>query len=174
MASDKQRKYDQSPFRIVGIRGHYVRIRTTKKNFVDTETGENYDLSKLGELKYVRRDANPFIKSFTMSYDKLRDLDVYAFKLLFFIQGILGRGETSVHFTNRQVLDWTGYKNMSTVYRAIDQLCEADFIRKSTGNGVYWINPNYFFNGERIGCSLDDGEDPLKDFGLNRLKKEDI
>ena len=66
-----------------------------------------------------------------------------------------------------------GYKTRKSVYDALIELLNYDILRKRTGEGFFWVNPNVVFRGDRTWVLNNniEGFDNLKKIALKNKPK---
>ena len=125
------------------------------KAILDTSTGELEDVAEVVMVRQV--DSEQFVKLFTQNLRIFFDLTPVTMKLL---QVLLSQVQGAVN-TDRVMLSLTvmqdyfseiGVEPMSkaSFHRAVRELIEKQFIAETLLAGLYFINPNLFFNGDRV------------------------
>lgn len=155
----RAKRYDKNPF--VQAEAQYKRAkkRTVVKGgkmVVDRDTGEVEETAELVTCHEV--DAEQFVKVYTKDLKQLFSLTASAMRLL---QLVLNQVQQSIgkdtillnvpimerYFTELDV------KPMSkpTFYRCLGEMIEKAFIAPTTDSrDLFFINPNLFFNGDRV------------------------
>ena len=111
---------------------------------VNTRTGEIQSGTQLvGEQKIY--DTSDFVKVFLPA--ELLNLTYSAIRILVYIMSRLRFGGFVI-FNYKDCMEMTGYNTRSTVYRALQELQEKDFIRAKR-RGEWWVNPNIIYRGQR-------------------------
>lgn len=68
-----------------------------------------------------------------------------------YILSVLKAGRDSVEIDMDECREYTGYSSKIMIYNGIIDLLNHKFIFRKVGSGaIYFINVNYFFNGNRI------------------------
>lgn len=125
------------------------------KAILDTGTGELEDVAEVVMVQQV--DAEQFVKLFTQNLRIFFDLTPVTMKLL---QVLLSQVQRAPN-TDRVMLNLSimqdyftthGDEPMSkaSFHRAVRELIEKSFIAETVLAGLYFINPNLFFNGDRV------------------------
>lgn len=125
------------------------------KAIVDIQTGE---LENVAEIVMVRQvDSEQFVKLFTQNLKAFFDLTPVTMKLL---QVLLSQVQKTPN-TDRVMLNlmimqdfFTEQKDdpmsKASFHRAVRELIDKKFIAETMLGGLYFINPNLFFNGDRV------------------------
>lgn len=125
------------------------------KAVVDRETGQTEDLAEIVIVREV--DDEQFVKLFTQNLKVFFNLSPVAQKLLQVVlaqvqrtpnrdQVMLNLSVAEAYFTTsgQQPIGKTSF------HRAAHELIDKQFIAESAINGLYFINPHLFFNGDRV------------------------
>lgn len=120
---------------------------------VDMGTGEEKDMhAVVGIRKPV--DKEEFVKIFEAGISSVFDLDKGARDLFRSILTLYLNQKFSGEkiYINHSVVTEAGYsKKQQTYNRALNVLLNKNFIREVEGQmNQYWINPNYFYKGDRL------------------------
>lgn len=94
-------------------------------------------------------DRKRFTKVYREGFLRMMKLGNPALKVLFYIISEMDSTDT-IDFTIRKCMDFTGYKDKNSIYRAIRELKDNEFISESSIPKVYMINPLLVYNGNRI------------------------
>ena len=86
-----------------------------------------------------------------------------------FIVGSMGRSKDWVDLSYKLVAEtWIGISR-STLYRAINELKDADIIRQRKGaTAQYWVNPMVCFRGDRIKYFSKHSPDSIREVFLKK------
>lgn len=155
-------RHETNPFledMIVPVKGRQVRLSRLGKDdnvLVNQKTGE-----VLGThvTTYKPVDGEQFVKLFTANIGLAFDLTSAGIKaftvLMWTVQNTaLARDEvmldavTLERFLREQ--DSKKQLSLTTFRRGLAELTEAQIIAKTVRQGIYFINPNFVFNGDRI------------------------
>jgi hypothetical protein len=94
------------------------------------------------------------IKEFTKMYHEgvvaAGGLSVRGTKVWYYIFDELQVGATSFHFMVGKCLEHTGYKTRGNILSGLAELLAASIIARSQDSSLYFINPAYMFNGDRV------------------------
>lgn len=155
-------RHEKNPFlgdMIVPVKGRQVRLSRLGKDdnvLMNQSTGE-----VLGThvTTYKAVDGEQFVKLFTANIGLAFDLTSAGIKvftvLMWTVQNTaLARDEvmldavTLERFLREQ--DNKKQLSLTTFRRGLAELTEAQIIAKTVRQGIYFINPNFIFNGDRI------------------------
>lgn len=122
---------------------------------VDIATGELEDVAEIVMVKHV--DAEQFVKVFTQNLKIFFDLTPITMKLLqVLLSQVQGAPNTDKVMLNLTVMQdfFTRQQDepmsKASFHRAVRELIEKQFIAETMLAGLYFINPNLFFNGDRV------------------------
>lgn len=97
-------------------------------------------------------DADQYTKVFSNSNNRLaiNALSARAKELLMWVVCEVEKGKHYVWINKKRYMEELGIGSMNTYRNALNELIEQSFLMKTTITDVLWINPTYFFNGNRI------------------------
>lgn len=95
-------------------------------------------------------DSERFVKIFThnISEETIYSLSIGAFRALFWIMSNIKKDYDYIEIPLQKMADKISKGHKSFAANAIKELCETGFIAKHK-RGVYLINVEWFFNGDR-------------------------
>lgn len=115
-------------------------------------------------------DTGSYVKLFKTSFDVYLKLGGVARLLMQYIAIKLAKkDEWFVQLDLDVVAKELEYSSKATVYKAVIELIENNVLRRHSVKKHYWINPNYFFNGNRTEKLK--GDDPAYAECRNYIKK---
>ena len=115
-------------------------------------------------------DKGIFVKMYRKSFDVYMKLGGVARLLMHYISVKLAKeNEWIVEIDLDNVSKELNYSSKATVYKAVIELIENEVLARHNVKKHYWINPNYFFNGDRTFALKSD--DPAYDRCRNYLKR---
>ena len=167
--------FKDNPFQ-QGLRGK-VRVALNKPSGwgvrVHDDDAVGYSLRKDSKDAFLVKDSEMFTKLYTPVLYEIRKLPTPGVKMLSYVLYLAKKDNDVVHISTDLAKDWCEYDSSSNVYLGIAALLEHNFIcRKIGGTGEYFINVNYFFNGQRT--TLDYGFNLLqKALKANKIKGDD-
>jgi len=101
-------------------------------------------------MKNQKVDKNNFIKIYVQDLSSFFDLSSSGMRVLLYIFAITRIGIDTVYFDIRDCKKFTKYSSKTTINSGLAQLLEKKFIARTTKVNLYFINPTFFFNGNRI------------------------
>lgn len=148
---------NSNPFVVDGI----IRVRRSvddKNNLllVDESTGDIMArYAPDTDVKYRKFDNEKFVKLYHRNMKALSRMGVTSLKVLFFVMyevGALSRNQQVDYFSIhiQDCMDFCGFRNRKSVYDGLEELLVLKAIFRKTGKLEFWINPNVFFNGDRV------------------------
>ena len=154
-----KRQHDSNPF-MDGDHGLVYRIPTKRKS-VSYGVEQLFDANgqpvpeTMTFRKQRRVDAEHFVKLYAQGISMVADLSRGAFKVCAAILRIYRDDEenwTDVVHASHKVAQQNGYAHgESAWFRGIDELLRKDVIQNnSRGPGIYYVNPNMFYKGDRV------------------------
>jgi hypothetical protein len=152
-------RHSENPFTKDGMkietRNKSIRLgKESEVSIVNDSTGE---ITTTHVATYKQVDNAQFVKLFTQNISMTFDLTSAGNKALGVVINIVqntGQNKDKILITEDEVAEFniTHDKkiSMDTFYRGIRELEKAQIIARTTRNSVYFINPNFIFNGDRI------------------------
>lgn len=145
--------FDQNPF-TEGVvekisQNKKKRIRkfiTSKGSYIDNSSGEVKDVI-MGIQKEV--DSHEFTKLYHEGLNEIMGLTDKSSKILYYLASRLRKDQMQIEFDIDNCTDVTGYSK-SSVYNAMAELLEFNIIARHKKSYIYFINPLYIFNGDRL------------------------
>jgi hypothetical protein len=143
--------YETSPFE--------VSIETKKKPIYNKNKdmalvhGVTGEISQLGGfVSYQEVSNEKFVQLFIQGVQQLKELTnagVRVFSVLYSeVQNNIGKDIVYMSYAS---IDQTLNKMGLTTYnRGMKELIEKGFIAPSPRQGIFWLNPNYIYNGDRL------------------------
>jgi hypothetical protein len=146
--------------KIINKRGDMMLVRA--------ETGEiESQVAGFWELEEV--DSTQFVKIFAAGMKRLKDLKSPGVRVLEILYLIIKKnpGKDRVFMSFNNVDQLLTPISVATYRRGTRELIECEFIAATVDANMYWINPAYFFNGDRLTLAktyyLKDTEPPIKE-----------
>lgn len=158
-------RYKVNPFlqdMIIPIKDKQIRLSALGKDqniLVNQATGEIHGTHV---TTYKRVDGEQFVKLFTANIALTFDLPaqgIKAFNVLMWAMQNQSLAKDEVYLDTHTREDFLEAHNdtekpiklsQATFARGLAELTKAQIIAKTLRQGVYWINPNFAFNGDRI------------------------
>lgn len=148
-------KTKENPFTPAIINNFFIKsnkntglIESSAKSLIDNNSGELSSVS-LTINKSVVIDNQQFSKLYNKASDLLMDLIPEGVKLLGFILKELEKDKDYIILDRIGFLERNNYKTNMSFYKGVNALIEVSVISVSNIGNKYWINPYYFFNGDR-------------------------
>ena len=101
-------------------------------------------------MRNKETDSNTFVKVFIASYDKLSNLGKAGQKLAHYIISNLKPNDDKIYIHIPEVCEFCGWKARNQFYTALKELYKNELLAPSEKSGIYFINPNVLFNGDRL------------------------
>lgn len=129
---------------------------TIKRQFVRNDGGnEVYDQDGVvhsGIIGFEKppklADRRQYTKIYNEGRRKMLTLSKPASNVLLYIMSEMDSSDT-FDFRIDKCVEFTGYKDRNSIYRAMKELKDKSFIASSSSPKVYMVNPLYFYNGDR-------------------------
>jgi len=99
--------------------------------------------------KIEEYDPTKYTKVFHENMKEFYPLKDSSFKVFLYMTKLLKPNKIEVTFYREECVEEVGISE-TTVYRALAQLVEHDFIARTRKDHLFYINPNLFFNGDRV------------------------
>jgi hypothetical protein len=119
-------------------------------SFVNVDSGDTFVAFEQIESKIVYSDSLDFIKVFKPTIVGIKDLNAMGKNVLIYIWSRLVKDTEIINLDLEAIREFAGYQNKKNVLDGILNLLQHGYLSRCVGNsGNYWINPNFFFNGDR-------------------------
>jgi hypothetical protein len=146
----KYESYMESPFKVEGVEERQY-ITKEDEDLWEGKDGQLYITKKLNKNKRVLSDTMAYSKLFIDSMDMLMRLSSTALKVFIYSMCTIRPLQNKVVLHIPDVKIRTGFSSDSSVKSAICELIEANILAQKLGSSIeFWINPNIFFNGNRL------------------------
>lgn len=96
------------------------------------------------------KDRRKFVKLYYNGLKDFYNLGRSEMDILKFIMGRIRKNHDKVAFTYKLVREETDIASDSTISRTLLNLMNKHIIARAETDGIYYINPNIFFNGDRV------------------------
>ena len=142
--------YLKNPFSVDGIKmKHYV-TKEDEQLTVDPDTGQYYTIKKVAQNKEIPHDPVVYTKVFQSAISSFKNLSPSGLKVLLFAI-CNARSCHDVVFLNPPDIMIFFEMSKATYYNGIDDLLKNKVIAKKLGSSIeFWVNPNVFYNGNRL------------------------
>lgn len=146
----KYESYMNSPFKVEGVEERSY-ISKSDEQLLENKDGELYVARKIDKSKIMTNDARAYTKVFIECKDIFMKLSGTTLKILMYgICTIRPLSQTVVyHIPDVQVS--TEILSPNTIRTSLGELIEAGILAQKLGSNIeFWVNPNVFFNGNRL------------------------
>jgi hypothetical protein len=144
--------YDKNPFMMdVSTKTRRVTNKRGDMMLVNSGTGEIHsNIAGFWESEEV--DSTKFVKLFVQGVKALKELTgagTKVFEVLYLrVQEAIGKDQIYMAFSSvDQALTPMSH---STYKRGLSELIEKGFIAATPSQGLYWLNPSFVWNGDRL------------------------
>ena len=142
--------YLSNPFPIAGIVSRAFTPKTDERIMVDPEDGETYAVRHIKDSKTEEHDPVQYTKVFTEAHFKIRKLSYTALKIFNYCVHRAQLNRDIVLLNSADVMHQCDISQAS-FYNGTKELVKEKIIAKKLGSSIeYWVNPNIFFNGNRL------------------------
>jgi hypothetical protein len=145
--------YNSNPATVSGV----VRVRKQRDGMLvrltNKVTGEVYDEQEVyadKEGEWVHYDNEKFVKVYHAQLRAMSHLSVTATKVLFYVFMVLPRGKDCLGVHLEECMETCGFSSRGSVYKGLEELVATQALFRKPGKLEFWINPNAFFNGNRV------------------------
>ena len=143
--------YVYNPFNITGIEHKQIQEKQDKQQWQLKDGDDIYAVSRIPKNKQILTDKTAYTKLFNDNLQTLMKLSGTGLKLLVYAACTIRPLSQTIALNIEDIQTATGMSSPNTIRTAVSELLEAKIIAKKTGSTVeYWINPNVFFNGNRL------------------------
>ena len=118
------------------------------ENLINKDTGEEKGHTAIMRKQEV--DQEKFVKVFVEGISRFWGLEQTAMRVFAYIVDNLKPQTDQIFIHPEMVKDEAGYKTKKSITRGIAQLIDKGFLSRSKFHHWYFINPNIFFNGNRL------------------------
>lgn len=131
-----------------GVMNNIGNVEITNKT-----TGEIYAAS---ENKVFRSkelvDTGKFMKIYTNQLKEMFSLSYSALKVYgYFIKEMQNtKDSTEIYFDIKECMEFCNYNGHAMIYRGLSELIKKLFICRTVRHPIYYVNPLYAFNGNRL------------------------
>lgn len=119
-------------------------------NFPNKLYGNTSDLNINSVSHYTLVDTEKFIKIYAETAGLWLNLSRPAQKVFSFIISHLERNKDTVMIDMAELSEHTGYTSQGPLYEAINELINKQLLARTTSDIIYYINPSFIFNGDRL------------------------
>lgn len=149
-------KYDKNPFTEKWAMQMLVDRRKKETKFIHTHgtvINKDAEVMKEGDLIMGRQrvvDNERFVKIYVGSLMLFNDLSSKAALLFTYMLKVLQKNDTRIYLVPEEMIALMGCSE-ATYYRAVVELLDSDMLARSDSSSIiYYINPAFIFNGDRM------------------------
>ena len=148
------KRHKENPFLdtfVIETKGKLIQLRSSG-DYIDGETGEITHHAAVYTRHFV--DKEQHIKVYTKGIASAMDLSRNATKTFALVlkatqQQAIGRDMIFLHFMDA-IEDPDQPMSKASFYKGLAELIENKFLAPATASNAYFINPAFFFNGDRF------------------------
>lgn len=97
-----------------------------------------------------RVDSDKFVKIFKAHIQALFGLSQSALRVLGYLMYATRISEDRIFFDKQECAKYTGYRSKNSINSGLSELLEKGFIARTLHANMFYLNPNVFFNGDRM------------------------
>lgn len=160
-------KHTKNPF----IEEPYFKMETKRqtiiagssnKLIVDPETGVAEGITLIHKFKEV--DTNQFVKIYLAEIKSLFELSKAGLKTFAYVLHCLKINEAEAYINIPELMEYCQYKQSNQAYRGLGELMANKIIAMSKRVNIWYVNPNFIFNGDRVAF--------IRQYKIKNKKKE--
>ena len=141
----------ENPFRVEGLEMRQYVQKTGEQLMLDPNTDELLAVRRVGKSKEQLNDTKVYTKLFTDNLDTLMTLPSSGMKLLLYAMCKVKPLKDNVFLNIDDCLLVCGFKSATSYREGVKALLDARVIARKIGSHMeFWVNPNVFFNGNRL------------------------
>lgn len=162
----------ESPFKVEGITERTRNANGRLREWADTKTGEVLVFQELSKLETRLNDPKSYTKLFHDTGDLVRRLSPSGLKIYLYIAMKLKINWDTIFLNPPDVCDWCNFGKTS-FHQALNELQANRIIARRLGSHLeYWINPNIFYNGDRLKLFNRNKQIIIKEDRLRTMRSE--
>jgi len=124
------------------------RVGRMDKLLVDSDTGEIENMAAV--YAYEEKDKEEFIKVYVNGMKSLMDMSNTGSKAFYFIMNCLRINDDRVYVNITEMAEYCKWKNTAQCYLGLGELIANKIVAPSMSPNLWFINPKFVFNGNRI------------------------
>lgn len=145
--------YDKNPFMlslVVPKRGKIMKVSKENISLTNIKTGESSE-SEVAFMAITEKvDKEEFVKIYKRNIQDMFNLSIQGYKIFGYFLSATQISKDIVAFSYKKCMEYTSYKSKNSVNIGLTNLINNKFIAKSEVPNMYFLNPSFFFNGDRI------------------------
>jgi hypothetical protein len=143
--------YLENPFKVEGITSISYIPKADEKLVTDPETGEMFTMKRVPKSQLHQHDGKVYVKLFQDAQEVLMKLPHASVKILIYAMCKVRPLSELVYLNGDDCVANCGFKSITSYREGIKALIEHKVLARKVGSTMeYWINPNIFFNGNRL------------------------
>lgn len=129
-----------------------IKVNTVKSGDKYKVHDKNSGDEAIYELANFEYEATPYCKVFTDAERRLKvvELSPRAQGLLIWLFYEVKHGKDWIWLNKMRYMDENRVNSQTTYRVAVNELVKKRYLGKTVVTDVYWVNPHFFFNGNRI------------------------
>ena len=100
--------------------------------------------------KRTKIDRAQFVKLYTSTIRGWFDLSKTAMKVFSYVAVTTKPNQDHFVLVLEDCMEFTGYKTRKSILQGLAELIDNNIIARSKTSFIYYINPSFFFNGDRL------------------------
>jgi hypothetical protein len=143
--------YLETPFRVVGVEERQFVTKENESVMQLTDGDELYAVRRIPKNKIQMHDSLTYTKLFQDSFKMFMGLSPAALKIVLYAMTHIRPLSKAVILHAPDITVNCGIKSATTVTTSITELVEQKILARKLGSSIeFWVNPNVFFNGNRL------------------------
>lgn len=155
--SEEKNKHEATlynPFHVDGLNKKPIIKKGMVVERVNPDTGEVETYTKTPKSEFVDHDTWSYTKVFHVAWDIVKELSPAGISLFMYMVAHQTKVGWDTTFLNPADVCQECKFSRSSFRRAVEEMLTRKIIAKKLGSYLeYWINPNVFFNGNRVGLA---------------------
>jgi len=151
---DNMKKYESyftNPFKVNGLISRQYIPKVKEELVVDPNSGEMYTMRKVPKSAEQIHDPAVYTKVFQDQLEVLIGLSPASMKIVLYMICNMRPMIDSIVLSVPDLMVALDIKSAVTIKNSIMELLDTGIIAQELGSNIkYWINPNIFFNGNRV------------------------
>lgn len=141
-------RYEYNPF--VFPEDRAVTIQKGSDGKIISNGNESDPFKVKGMVRVREVDNEKFVKIYTNHISMWFELSSAGQRVLQYIMTILPRDTDKINFNLGRAMAYTGYSSTVSLYEGLAELIKQKIIARTENPGLYFINPRFLFNGDRV------------------------
>ena len=143
--------YLDSPFKVIGIEERHFVTRESEEVLQLTDGDDLYAVRRIPKNKMQLHDSMTYTKLFQDSFKAFMNLSPAALKIVLYSMCHIRPLSKVAILHTPDLMVHCGIKSESTIKTAISELVTEKILARKLGSSIeFWVNPNVYFNGNRL------------------------